>query len=576
MSKFLAESKVKIFLLILIPFIIFFPAVNYEFVWDDYLHQNHPSLQKVSTQSLLQIWQKPYVGMYIPVSYTTWALLKNETGFNPYPYHLANITLHILNGLLVFALLHYLSKNPWGSFFGTLLFLLHPLQVESVAWVSELRGLLSSFLGLSALLLFLIYIKERAHISLYIIATLFLLLSLLAKPLGAVIPLFAATLAIFFHQTSPRKLLLTLSPWIIITLIIVITTKLAQPTQALEFVPPIALRPFIFADAFNFYLSKLLWPFNLCVSYGRTPEHIINQSHFLLAILPLLALSVTLYYQKKLSPLIVPLAIFILGFLPVSGLIPFAFQNHSTVADRYLYLSLLGPALLLSEKYSKKYLLLAIILIFFLSYRTHTQLPTWQTPEKLWHHAITSYPNQTMAYNNLGKAYEKQGNLPQAIQYYEKALHQAPNSATAHNNIGTILEKQGKINQALEYYQRSLNLDIHIAIAHYNIANALEKQGKVQEAIKHYKQALKIEPHHLETHNNLGTLYAERGKWQEAIYHYREVLAINPRDTDANYNMARVYLGLGQLEETRMYYEQVLEAEPGNKLVREELRRLGD
>ncbi len=605
-------------LLVLLPVGVFFPAIGYGFVWDDefcHLHHNI-HLKNLSWDNLKQLWQSPHQGMYIPLTYTFWAGIKyfqgTDVDFVPEVFHGANLVFHIANGILVFLLLHSIVKSKGGACVGALLFLLHPLQVESVAWISEFRGILSAFFSFFALWQYRIYSqrqqREKPWAMYYCIATLAFVCSVLAKPSAVVLPLIAAVLDFFVEKRSGKKVIQSLWLWGGIALAIALVTKMVQPDQSLNFLPPVILRPFIAADALSFYLLKLIVPYPLCALYGRTPELVVQSGVLFWSWIPGALLIVSAWHYRSRFPLFpVAVAIFILGFLSVSGIIPFIFQNHSTVADRYLYLSLLGPALFLASLFSRPSVFLAkktlflILLIGVWTAISFGRLSVWENKITLWQDVIEHNPKLSVAHNNLGCALEKKGEVDQAISHYHESLKIDPYYAQAHNNLGNALKTQERTAEATWHYKRALELDPGLveaynnlggifsemgnteeALEHYsqaaqinpqsavvfnNLGNILQKQHNIDEAVKYFQQALKMDPYFAPAHYNLANFLMKKGDTQAAMKHYREAIRVQPNYMEAHNNLGKALVEEGKIEEGILYYKKALSFDPNSAVV---------
>ncbi len=582
------QSSLLIALLILVPLMVFWETIDHDFVWDDelsHLHRN-PYLKEFKLENFLHFWQSPYEGMYIPISYNAWAGVKcvqdfcvdvrGQGGFDPRFFHGANLLCHIANGLLVFAILNILISLPWAAWAGALLFLLHPLQVETVAWISEFRGLLSTFFALLALWLYLKRrllsnkTKESMFSWSYGGASLAFILSLLAKPSTVILPLLVFLIVCFFYKDPLRRHLGPLLLWLGLAGITLLITKISQPNRLLDFIPPFYLRPFIVFDAINFYLAKLFYPVNLCACYGRTPQVTVDSPYFFFSWIPLSAILILLWYTYPRSKKILfCFAIFTAGFLPVSGIVPFAFQNFSTVADRYLYLAMIGPAILFAvmirEFESKKITQIgAIVLLLFLALSSRQQMTPWENKITLWANVIEKYPGQAASHNNMGNALAGTGKNAEALIHYEKALEILPEYYYAYNSAANSLVAEGNTRKAKEYYSLAIKLNPGYMEAHNNLGHLLEREGQIVWAKKHYIEALKTDPYCAEAHTNLGNVLVKQREFDQAIHHYSQAVKINPYLALAYYNMGGAFLKKEQFSEAAIAYTKAAEIEPND------------
>lgn len=580
-------------ILIAIVSIIFLPVINYEFVmWDDNIHiYENPDMQNVTISNIFQFWREPY---NFALSYTVWAIQAKfaktsiskpaEKRFNPKIFHITNIIIHLLTVIVVFKILNLLIRNNRASLAGAFLFAIHPVQVESVVWVTGLKDVLSGLFAFIAIWQYLLYAKSGKETKRknniyfhYIISLISFLLAISAKPTTVTVPIIAGVLDVLFLKRPLRKSTYSLTGWIILSLPFIIFTKLSQPDVNITFVPPLWVRPLIAGDSIAFYLYKLFFPFSLAPDYGRTPLFIIRHKYIYFTwILPVILIVLIWKFRKRNPVLLIAVSVFVIAILPVSGLIPFIFQGVSTVADRYLYLAMLGPAIIFSwlfKQSQKKRVLLILAVLFLLIIKTILQTKIWRNSYTLFTHTIKINPISWIAYNNLGVYFQKQGEIEKAttyytkaleinpdyvqallnmgymfqikgrfdesLKFYKKALKVKPDFVDAYNNIGIILAIKRDYKEALNYFTRAIKINPNFAKAYYNMGNIMTIQGKFDEAIIYYNKALKLAPDYSEAHNNLGVVLENKGEIEESIKHYTEALRINPDYKDAYNNLNR-------------------------------------
>ena len=326
--------------------------------WDDHLHvTENPKLNPLTLAHLVEFWREPYGGLYIPVSYTLFGIeawlgrslfwVGNASAPPAAVFHVTSIALHGACVLLVWRLLTTLVGRPWPAAAGAMLFAVHPLQVESVAWISEQRGLLSALFSLVALLCHLQARRSGEafwHRGSWQAFAAFVA-AILSKPSAMTLPLAAGVIDLLLLRRPWRRVAAELAPWCAVSAIAAIGTKLLQPDTIVLDLPPLGLRPIIAGDAIGFYVSKLLMPLQLGIDYGRTPESLLHDSLPWVGALSIAAAIALLFLLPALRSCRLPAVLFLAPLLPVLGFVPFAFQHISTVADRYTYLAMLGPAL---------------------------------------------------------------------------------------------------------------------------------------------------------------------------------------------------------------------------------------
>jgi len=291
---------------------------------------------------------------------------------------------------------------------GALLFALHPLQAESVAWVTEARGLLAALFGILALWLYLVFVQQAPEVRRpwpYMVATVCFLLAILSKPSAAAVPLMAGIIAVGLLRRSWKRSVLELVPWLAVVGMVAVATKTQQGQEYLTFEIPWASRPWVAVDAVGFYVQKLVFPSGLAIDYQRNPQWVIENGGFLLAGLAVVLLVLAaLLPQRRMW--LVAIGLFIAGALPTLGLVSFSFQSHSTVADRFVYLAMLGPSLavayLLSMCSRRIAVVISVPVLGLLGYLAHEQSLLWRNDEVLLRHALEVSPSSILALNNLG------------------------------------------------------------------------------------------------------------------------------------------------------------------------------
>lgn len=553
-------SKIHYFILLFILLLVYVQVRDFEFVWDDQeLYLNETNFPKNFTfADYLKFWNPASEKMYIPVTYTFWTLAadfsKKEPSerFKPSTFHTLNIIFHIINTFLVLILLKKLIKNEWASFFGALLFGLHPLQSESVAWVSELRGLLAAFFGFITFLFYIKYLeigrdtnqgKTKPNIY-YYLSILTTLLSVLSKPSAIVLPLLIFIIDYIFFSRKLRSSLISVLPFFLLIVPIMIRAKLAESNLPVDFGSPLWARPFIFFDTLQFYLLKVILPIELAADYGRKPEYVLaNTSYYLAWIIPSALLGLLIYKLKNARIYLASYLFFISGFLALSGLVTFYFQDWSTVADRYLYLSMFAVSIVFSKiltliKNESLAKTIGIILIAICSYLTYIQLPIWFNEFTLWDNNIKKYPDRSAhSYTGRGFQYLSKGEYQKALADFNQALEINPKYSRAYYNRGIVYYDNENYDKAIEDYSKAIELGLR----HYDVFNnrglAYSAIGKHDLAIQDYTTALKINPNQADTYVNRGISYAQLEKLEPAISDFEKALSLNPNDFNAKENL---------------------------------------
>ncbi|MDP8248010.1 MAG: tetratricopeptide repeat protein [Candidatus Tritonobacter lacicola] len=518
------------FLLIAVTLAVYWPVCGYDFVqFDDSIHvYDNPYLNPVTLSSVLHLWLSTHKRLYIPLTWSVWAMAAGYSryvsagvpgvGLNPCIFHTVNLTLHLLTVLAVFAILRMLLRycvrdsgrgpgvcgfagSEWAAGFGALLFALHPLQVQAVAWVTGMKDVLSGFLSMVAMWQYIAYViassgaagniennhaapvlKRRARLH-YIAASVAFILALLSKPVAVAVLPAAWVVDCCVLGRPARKGAAALIGWAAAAAPIVLLAKLAQPAASVLFVPPLLKRLLVAGDAVAFYCYKLFLPFRLGIDYGRTPDFVLRHGWiYLTGILPWGAAAlICLGANRRIW--LASLAIFIAGILPVSGLIPGVFSNISTVQDHYLYFAMLGPALalawFLSLRRGALTRVFCALIVGLLGMLSVLQCRTWQNSITLFEHALEVNPDSWFVHTSLGVVLVRQGKLDEAIFQYREAIRVKPGFSMAHCNLGHVLAAQGKYDEAVSHYREALLITPDFTSARKGLRYALRKTGEM-------------------------------------------------------------------------------------------------
>ena len=569
-------------LLLLGTIAVFHPVLTHDFVaWDDDVHvYANPRLQPVTWANVRAFWAAPYEHLYIPLTYTVWAGLAwlshlwagpQEGPLDAALFHRLNLLLHLGSAFLVWRIAICLWE-PRGTpdtasglrlrltaGAAALLFAVHPLQVEAVAWVSGLKDVLCGCVALLALWQYLLALHSRTAARWYWhygLATGAFCLALLAKPAATVVPVMAWILARRYHRKSWQAGLWPLVPWILTAVLWGLWTKEQQPDGVMSFITPLWLRPIIATDTLAFYLTKLVWPVQLSPDYGRTPQLVLSLGWRVMPALLCMGMMLAVLWRKhrQLPGIILGLEVFVAGLLPVLGWVPFLFQVHSTVADRYVYLAMLGPALGLAwllqyRGPGRVWWGLVALGLMLLGWQGARQVRVWQDTVTLFTHALQVNPRSAMAHNNLGLALANQGQFEAAIAHYRQALCLRPDYVYTHNNLGLALANQGQLEAAIAHYTTALQLQPSYATAHSNLGLTLIRRGQFKEAITHFSQALAILPNDPKVLNHLGIAFAAQGKFAEATEQFIRAIQQQPTSAKAYHNLGLALSRQGRLAE---------------------------
>ncbi|HEX4148004.1 MAG TPA: tetratricopeptide repeat protein, partial [Pirellulales bacterium] len=562
---------------------VFYRVVQFQFLtWDDDIHvTKNPLLDPVSAASVLQFWLEPYGNLYVPLSYTFFAaeawLSELIVGrLDPRVFHTGCLLLHLACVRLVFQLLSRLIANPLAAWAGALCFAVHPLQVESVAWIGETRGLLSALFSLLALLWYLPPREQGESTAApgasdtfsarrYGWASAAFVAAVLSKPAAASLPLVALALDLLWLRRGARRSLGAMIPWLALALLDIGITKLLQSDERISNRPDWWLRPVVAGDALSFYLRKLILPRDLVFDYARTPAAVLSTTAWYRAwLLPGAVLGLALASRQRRLWLTAG-GIFVAGLLPVLGLVPFLYQDISTVADRYVYLPMLGVSLALAawleRHWSRPMFACAGFMLGALGFLAWQQTATWRHDLTLFGHAVEVNPRSKVAQYMLGTALVKSGQTAAAQDHFRMALELDPHYALAHNDLGVTLLDQGKTDAALKEIHAALAANPRYATAHASLGNALVAKGEFAAAVKEFQQALVFDPRFAPAYVSWGKLLLEHGAADDnaatpgerqnaaaaaALERFRQALAANPRLGEAHFWLAQALLGQGK------------------------------
>ena len=562
--------------LVLAIFFVYQPAWQGGILWDDDAHLTRPDLR--SWQGLYRIWfELDATAQYYPVLHSAFWIEHRMWGDATLGYHLVNILFHAVAVCLAALILRRLAIP--GALLAAAIFALHPVQAESVAWISEQKNTLSAVFYLGAMLVYLRFDQTRKR-WLYGCALDLFLLAVLSKTVTATLPGGAA-----------GDLLVATGP-------VVLAKGRAAAGAVLS--AGSGRRPHHrLVGTENQQLRGAGVPVHAGRAVAdRRPGHLVSPGKAVLARhadfpLPaladrfgrLVAVSVPAGGDGVAGRVLVdpaadaaPLAalLFFAGTLfPVLGFFNLYTFRYSLVANHYQYLASLGPFTLAAAGaawlcadwplWSRRAgYAVCLAMLAVLAGLTWRQSRVYADSETLYAQTIAENPACWLAHYNLGNALADRGQVDLAIAHYQKSLEIKPDYAEAHYNLGNALAGRGQVDLAIAHYRKALEIKPDYAEAHYNLGNALAGRGQVDLAIAHYQKALEIKPDHVKAHNNLAVLLAGRGQLDSAIAHYQKALEIKPDYAEAHANLANALLSLGQGEEGLEHLRKVIELSPAS------------
>lgn len=575
-------------LLVLLAFVAYKPVFRAGFIWDDDDHLTaNPTM--TAPHGLRMIWSSLTYSRYYPLTLTTFWAERQLWGLNSGPFHMVNVAFHAANGILIFLILRRL-RLP-GAWLAAAVWVLHPVNVESVAWVTELKNTQSGLFFFLSVFCFLRFDGERNN-HWYVAAVVCGLAAMLSKPSTVVLPLVLLLCAWWKHGKWQRGDVIRIIPFFGLALAMSALTVIEQRGHVLRAgatawrLAP-AERLLIAGKAVWFYALKVLWPVPLTFVYPRWQV----SSGSILAGLPLMGLIVVgwILWRRRSEPWYQAVwfgcAFFVAALLPVLGFFDVFYFRYSFVADHFQYLACVGLMTLvasggtiLCERKGRLAqqvgTVAAVLLLLVLGMLTWRQTHIYHDAETLWRDTIAKNPQCWMAHNNLGTVLFESGRATEAIAECSDAVRLKPDDSEPHFNLGHILASVGRVQEAITNYQEILRINPNSADSYNDLGNALLQLGKFQEAITDFVQALRIKPDFAQAQNNLGSAFARTGNLPEAIVHFQEALRIKPDYPNAHYNLGNALEEAGRVEEAAAQFQEALRLNPGFTQAKLKLARL--
>jgi protein O-mannosyl-transferase len=555
--------------------IVFVRVPGADFVaYDDNIHvYANPFLNPLSWESLGKLWRQAYTGLYIPLAYTMFAgislfarvpSMMSSVGqtvtLSPGPFHVASVAFHIVNALLCLLLAQSLTRSRPAALLCSFVFAVHPLQVESVSWISELRGLSSAFFSLGALNAFVLSrrtsdLAAAASRTWLGASAVLSICAMLCKPSALAIPLVALAIDRLMLGTSWRKSVLTALTGVICLLPLALITRWTQHIfpegESLWW-----QRPFIAGDALGFYLFKTVVPTDLCVEYGRTPRAVMSQGWSYAVWMVPASLLVFSYVHRKRRPLTwLGSLMFVIFLLPTLGLLPFSFQAHSTVADRYAYLPMIGIGLVVADVALAIRMRVALhaasaVLVGF-AILAFQQTSNWADNSAFVRHTIEVNPEVAFAQVDLGGILLREGLVDDAIAHLSKGLELNPDSAVGQNNLGMALVRVGRAADAEPYYKKAVELNPLDFKAYENLGQSYLLTDRPDAAIASFQAALAIQPSEAKALNDLGVAFMRTGRIADGLNAFQQAVVIEPNNAQYRRNVGYALMQQGRTDEAR-------------------------
>jgi len=581
---------------------VYWPVTRHGFTnYDDpdYVSENSKLQSGLTLESVRWAFTTSFVGNWHPLTWLSHMLDWQLFGATPGAHHLVNVFLHVANALLLFLLLNQMTGARWRSAIVAGLFALHPLAVESVAWMAERKNVLCTLFGLLTMCAYVRYCRRPGAIG-YLAVIVIFALGLMAKPMLVTLPFVLLLLdcwplgrlktfstsreepeaaskpnppssaAVPLPPRSIGQLLMEKLPLLVLSAASsAVTFLVARPwTSELMDKYPFSARLGNALVSYATYLGKMILPEDLSVLYPHPGSweswQIVGSAVLLVGI------SLFVMTAGRRQPFLMVGWLWYLGTLvPVIGLVQ---AGAHSFADRYTYLPLIGIFIMLvwgvaelSARWQYRSIAMgsaSVLALAALAAGTRQQVHYWQNSETLFRHALSVTTNNAIANYNLAQALSVAGRVAEAAPFYAEAVRINPRYPEAHSNYGLALFIQGHPEEAISHYARALELNPRLSNAHFNWARVLSSQGKLDDALTHYAAELRNNPAHYLAHNFWGEALLARGKTSDAMSHFSEALRLTPNFAEGHLNLGVALAGSGMVDDAMAHLNESLRLQP--------------
>jgi tetratricopeptide (TPR) repeat protein len=573
---------------------VFGQTVHHGFVdYDDnrYVYENALVAKGLTLNGIAQAFTHGNYDNWNPLTAISHMLDCQFYGLSPGGHHLTNILLHTATAILLFLVLRRMTGFLWRSAFVAAVFAIHPLRVESVAWVAERKDVLSGLFFMLTIGAYVRYVHHSWQLSRYLTVVVLFALGLMSKPMLVTLP-FVLLLLDYWplnrfnrpalaaegagpvdgpgHFSVPLQLIIEKIPLLVLSVPLCVATVLVDRTGigSVETFP-LHLRIGNALISYATYICQMFYPARLATLYSY-PTQGVPVWKIIMAVLVLASISAGVFFWRRTRPYLLVGWLWYLGMLvPVIGVVQVGAQAR---ADRYTYLPQIGLYMLLTWAAAdlcagwrhRRMVLggLSTVILAALMFCAHTQVSYWRNSETLWTHTLACTSDNFIGQNNLGNALLRRGRMDEAIAHYRKALQIKSDYGDANFDLGDALLQKGSVDEAIPQFQKALQIIPDYAEAHFDLGNALLQKGSVDEAIAHFQRALQIKPDYAEAHVNLGFTLFTMGNVDEAIAHFQKALQINPDYAEAHVNLGIALLKSGNVDEAIAHFQKALQIKP--------------
>jgi len=545
-----------------------------------YVTENPQVSSGLSWRAIEWAFSTGYAGNWHPVTWLSHLIDVELFGLQPWGHHLTSIVLHAANGILLFIALRRLTGARWPSAFVAAVFAVHPLHVESVAWVAERKDVLSTFFLLLTLICYQRYVAAPG-LSRMLAVTIFFGAGLMAKPMLVTVPVLLLLLdvwplgrlqwSVYTHEDRLAWLRLIREKAVLFLLALasgVITILAQRGGGALSTFErlPLSRRMANAVVSYGLYLCAAFWPSRLAVFYPY-PAQVPVWSLIIASVLLLSFSVIAIVFARRYPYVRAGWLWFLVTLLPVIGLVQVGGQ---AMADRYMYIPMIGLLVIVAwgipDLIGRRPAFLAVgggLAIVACSLVAESQFASWKNSLTLWRHAVAVGADNARAHNLLGRSLDEDGRPDEAIVEYREAVRLDPDDVEARNNLGLAFAHQGRFDDAIEQYRAALQIRENFSEAANNLGSVLAATGKMEEAERVLKRAVALQPDSAEAHNNLGNVLMSEEQEKNAIAEYESALSINPEFADAQNGLGAALVQGGRQEEAIPHLREAIRLSPG-------------
>ncbi len=571
--------------LVAVIIVVYLPVHSYDFVrYDDNIYIT----DNINVQSGLN-WKSfhwaftaaGYASNWHPLTWLSHILDRELFGDWAGGHHIVNVLFHILNTLLLFSIFGKMTKALWPSAFVAAAFALHPLHVESVAWIAERKDVLSTFFWFLTMWAYVQYVAVPATAKrtptagvgakrYYLLAIVFFVLGLMSKPMLVTLPFVLLLLDYWpLERKFSKTLIIEKIPFFLCSfassIITFIVQKKGGALSDFELYGP-AIRIGNAIVSYIMYIVKMFWPSRLAVLYPYPGSSLPAVKVIICATLLLLITAGVIYFGRRYKFLAVGWLWYVGTLVPVIGLVQVGSQ---AMADRYTYMTLTGLFIIIGWGakeiiHNKNIILmwLAVIVLLASAITARQQLRYWKNSLTLFEHTLQVTGDNFYTLVNYATYLSELDRLDQAVKYFNEALKIKPNSAEVHNNLGSALLKIGRTQQGIEHFKLAIKYKPDLSQAYCNLADALKNQGRYKEAVSYYQQAIKIEPDYVGAWLNLAIAFNEMKDFDRSIEYFNKVLEIDRNNVFARGHLGLMLAAMGKTDEALREIRFVLSVRP--------------